>query len=1246
MAEITFTKGQEQAIHDEGKNILVAASAGSGKTRVLVERVIEKIKANTSVEELLILTFTEAAAREMKERIQAAIRQAIQQEDDSEKKRFYLQQLTKLNIADISTIDAFCLRIVKNYYYVVGLDPEFRLLTDETERILLRESVWDDLREELYGKEDELFEQLTLNFSNDRSDDGLTELIMELFDFANVNPDPKQWIRDLAKNYQLKDGNLEQSAFYQKSFLPFVAEKLNQASEQLKQALAILADAPNENGKLDKLEALYVAEAEMLTELKDSLASFNSYDELQQALKAVTFKRAPGARLEEDQKPYKDQAATLRTVAKETVEELFYKYFINTRAELLTLFSEAEKLTNKAGEVLLKFMQRYQSEKRRRHVLEFSDLEHLTLQILRQKDDTNVSELLKERYQEIMVDEYQDTNQLQEAILTTLARDNMFMVGDVKQSIYAFRLADPTLFLHKYHEFAKADHPDERIILAENFRSAENITATTNFIFTQIMDKRIGEMDYDKSAQLVYGLGKTHPIVEEMSTEIMLYTSENDPKQVKEQPIKMRWDEGEELAPDFEVNSSTEGQLALVAKRIKELCEQGYEIYDRNLKQIRPVTYGDIAILSETRTNHLLLSEELKKREIPFYIQKSQNYFQTTELRIMLALLALIDNPYQDIELVAVLRSPIVGLKENELAYLRINSKSGAYYQAVEKFYHRSKDELKEPFEEALHEKITHFMQQLTHFRDLAHKDELSNLILAIYEETGFLDYVGGMPGGSQRQANLHALYERAAMYEKSSFKGLFQFIGFIKKMQSKNDDLAEATLQTSEDTVNIMTIHGSKGLEFPIVFLIDATKKFNQRSLNKKYLLSEKDGLALTYLDPVKRIEHETLQKNIAKNTAKMKGAAEKMRLLYVALTRAQEKLIIVGGYPTKEDALKVLNRGKGPNTLLDDEVRANANCFLDWILPAVARHPAVRRACELETSLADLVIESNAEFELEFLSYVDIVTELDLPKFDLSVWLERQIELKKALSAKTIQKIDEILAGKYQYQGATKTAAYQAVSELKRLFDDPDLEQMAKITPELKQANRQTSDFAMPRFMVQETKVSPAAIGTAVHLLLQELDLTTPPTLERLKELLERLVADQVITPEVADKIDLAQVFGFYETPLGKQVVANQKTLRRELPFSMVLPAGNVFANLDETVTDPILVHGIMDGYYVNEDDEVVLFDYKTDKIINGDVEAIKERYYGQLQLYQKALEQILQKPVAHKYLYLFDNQQAIEL
>ncbi len=417
-------------------------------------------------------------------------------------------------------------------------------------------------------------------------------------------------------------------------------------------------------------------------------------------------------------------------------------------------------------------------------------------------------------------------------------------------------------------------------------------------------------------------------------------------------------------------------------------------------------------------------------------------------------------------------------------------------------------------------------------------------------------------------------------------------------------------------------------------------------RSLDKKYILSEKAGLAMNYLDQERRIEHETLVKNLAKQTARNKSAAENMRLLYVALTRAKEKLFIVAGYDSREQVEKLVNKAQTSELLLPDDVRANAKNFMDWILPAVARRKNIAQAFELLVNPPATLDEIPAEFEVNFANYNDIFDEQRLAQVDLTKWFDEQTTAQVKLTPEMVTKIDQILAGKYQHEAATRTAAYQAVSDIKRLFDDPDLEKMAKITPETT-ANREVGDFRKPRFMTEEVRVTPAAIGTAVHLLFQELDLTQTPTVTLIDDLLQRLIADDLITPEVAKQIDVTKLVAFYASPLGKDLLKNHTRAKREVAFSMVLPAGKVFDDLDDTLNDPILVHGIMDGYFITENDEVILFDYKTDHIYGEDgIEKIKQRYQGQLNLYQTALEQILNKPVTHKYLYLVELDQAIEL
>lgn len=1241
-----FTPAQQQAIDDEGHNILVAASAGSGKTRVLVQRVINKIKAGIGIDELLVVTFTEAAAKEMKERIQVALRKEIADTTSEDEKRRYLTQLSKLNVANISTLHAFCLQLLKRYYYVINLDPIFRMLTDETEAMLLKESVWDDLREEWYGKNDSIFEELVMNFSTDRSDDGFTDLVMKTFQFASANPNPTQWLEHLADEYRLGDNKLGESDFYQKKIKPNVIEMLELCHDNLTQGM----DAAAESG-FEVLYETFKEDLEQLEDLIDFLTGSNEWDEIRASLMNFKFKRAKAVRgLEPSEKKVRDEIKKgFRDETAKRIQNFAIQYFIADEKEVLETTKKALHLVEKLGEVVAQFSRRFAKEKRRRHVLDFNDLEHLTLEILNSQteDGMRVRQGLQAQFKEIMVDEYQDTNQLQETILTTIAQKNpgnMFMVGDVKQSIYGFRLAEPRLFLEKYERFAKADNDDQRIILAENFRSMENVTLFTNMIFAQLMDKKVGEMAYDKDARLVFG-AKYYPKMEPKA-ELLIYESEQESLEND--------DANEPVNDDFSIDGKAQGQVVLTAKKIKTMVEQKEPIYDRQTQEVRPVKYSDIAILAPTRNHNLILTDTFKKMGVPLYVQDSQNYFQTTELKIMMSLLQIIDNPYQDIPLVAVLRSPIVGLKENELAYLRINDKQADYYQAVLNFYHAYtvKSDTTD-FEQKLYYKISRFLDQLEMFREMAHQNELASLIWKIYNETGFLDYVGAMPGGAQRQANLHALYDRAAEYENSSFKGLFQFVRFINKMQAKDKDLGEAPSQALDNAVTVMTIHGSKGLEFPVVFLLDATHQFNQDALRKPYILSAKNGIGISYMDMESRIKSDTLMRVLSLENESKKQAAEQMRLLYVALTRAEQQLYLVGAYKDKDEAItKWRKAASSTDLVLNSGVRAVTKNFMDWIGMCLIRSSKVSAdlGVDLSTNEPKYIKELPFKCSISFYNNQQLGNFQEEASDNAQEWLSQQKNVvTEIVSTQAKKMIDTVLADNYGDLGLTKTTAYQAVSDLKRLFDDPDVLSMQSLELTMDEKNPQginryvQKEFGMPNFMAKETLVTPAEIGVATHLLLQKIPLDKKLSLEELNELLMTMVENQLITPEVAEKVDLNKILEFYESDLGKLLLESNAKVHREEPFSMIMPVGSLFKDIKNDTQEPVLVHGIIDGY-LKQEDGIILFDYKTDNFTSE--EKLLENYRGQLNLYAMALEDILNKKVIKKIIYSLDLGRSIEV
>lgn len=1238
MSATKFTSHQQQAIVDAGQNILVSASAGSGKTSVLVERVIQKILHGDSVANLLVVTFTDAASKGMRDRIQRALRQTMDQTSDYELKQRLRTEINQLGIADISTLHAFCLHLIKRYYYLIDLDPQFRLLTDTTERILLTESVWDDVRETLYATEDEKFEQLTQIFSNDRGDEGLANVVKQLDLFANATPMPYEWLQQLPTLYEVRGTSLTETDFYQNQVKPILMGILQQLSIDMAESIELALE-----DVFAKVKELLEEELMQIDAVLE-LVQHGTWDEIRTKLLNLNFKTMRRPK-DDEAKAVFERIKVTRNECKKQLSELGSTYFALDEQQTIEVMHAAQKVVTTLADVTWQYREAYQAEKKQRHVLDFSDLEHNALAILTSNstDGQRVVKQLRNHYSEIMVDEYQDTNQLQESILQMLTTEqpgNLFMVGDVKQSIYQFRLADPGLFLRKYEQYRQSRTDDgEAIILAENFRSVKNVTEFTNLIFKQLMDKKVGEMDYDEAAQLKYGATDYPP--EQTATEILLYESDNTTSQ-----------DELELTPDDKMT----GEVQMVGQRIKQMIKNNEQLYDRKTQKKRPITYGDITLLVPTRKNNNLIVEQFSRLEIPVTVNDAQNYFQATEVRIMMALLRVIDNPYQDIPLAAVLRSPIVGLDENELAYLRIQNKTDEYFAAVQTFHDGFDTNAATDFAQQIYTKIDRFLNQLVEFRLIANQNRLVKLIWEIYETTGFLEYVGGMPGGRQRQANLHALYERAHVYEESSFKGLFQFVRFIEQMQQQNQDLGEAPAQVSNDTVSVMTIHASKGLEFPVVFLMDATHQFNKDRMRQDYLMDAQAGIGITYLT-AERVKVETLQKQILKDTVNRKNQAEQMRLLYVALTRAEQRLLIVGTYPNVEKAITTWQRAfQSEQMQLPAQIRAQTNNFMDWIGMSLVRHPQFDASLLTTDNVWAGLTGDATKFEVKIYRVGDlnqsIETSSDKNEDSIQEQLTDSVEISGQISDVSRAAIKQVLHFNYEHAAATMTTAYQSVSEIKRLFEDPDNFQLGQLEfdPQARQKGRYVSDdFGQPKFMQTTVTPSAAEVGTATHLVLQTLDLWQQPTIEMVEQVIVRLTAGKIITTEVAQRINREQILQFFTTDLGKLILTQPKRLKREVPFSMLLNSNQLFAQLNDP-TERILIHGIIDGYLELEDG-VCLFDYKTDQI-NPDnerqieVEKIVQRYRGQVNLYAQALQQMTNKPVKHKYLYLLAANQLVEI
>lgn len=1226
MAKREYTASQKQAVYDHGSNILVSASAGSGKTSVLVERVIQKILAGENVDQLLVVTFTEAAAKEMKERIRVAITQQINQSDNHEQKKHLMDQLTRLGKAQISTIHAFCLSIIRSYYYVIELDPSFRIMTDTTESELLKEEVWNELREELYDIDNEVFAKLTQNFSGDRRDDNLRDLVLNLFEFANANPDSKLWLEQMGSNYEL-DGELMDSPFFKNKLIPDIKDQLQTI---YKKALSLKDIADQGSELIAKSRDVIDEEVSEVQSVLDN--GFGSdWNHLRTAMLSVDLTGRLSAARKDEVKEFNQIANEIRSDKVMGYRVLFNnlvnEYFKLPEDMLLNAVQDSKNLIDELIRVVTMFSDRFKNEKLERHSLDFSDLEHFALEIVTNESEAGlaVRHSFQKNFNEIIVDEYQDINPLQETLLSSVASTNpgnMFMVGDVKQSIYAFRMADPGLFLGKNDRFKDSDNPDERIILAENFRSMRNVDNFTNLIFNQIMDSKIGEIEYDDDAQLRYG-AKYYPDEIKNKTEVLVY------------------DEQKKQETDVPSMSQTDGQITMIAQKIRSMIRNQETIFDRKEQVKRPVQFGDIVLLSQTRSKNLKIVEIFKQFDIPIEVSDAQDYFQTTEISIMMDMLRIIDNPYQDIPLVAVLRSPMVGMNENELAFLRINQKTGDYFESLLHFEKSFKVDPENEFQANLKQKLDRFMQQLRKFRKLAQQSNLVNLVWAIYNDTGYLDYVGGMPDGPQRQNNLHALYNRAKAYEESSFKGVFQFVRFVEKMRDKKKDLAENPVKTSEESVLVMTIHGSKGLEFPFVFLIDANHGFNKQDQNRPYILDRNEGVGITLNDYVHHLSIDTPQKIEIKDTLQKRSLAEEMRVLYVALTRAEQRLIITGSTDDAEKALTGWSRAlQSENDLLDDPVREKAGNYLDWIGSSIVRIPVIAEQYNLEPVHT---IEFDGEVGLSFINTEELNQNIVV---DSSTNDEAPVVFNsdKSLEVPTdAQWINEVLNFKYRDEVATKTTAYQSVSEVKRIFDDPDKLEMnfSEVTNEqqLKTVNRFVNKtLPSPKFLEKVRKPKPTEIGTATHLVLQEIDLHQAVNEDVVQHLINDLVNNQVLAEEVARSINIDNILRFFESDMGQLMLAHPDEVQREAPFSMLVPAQTIFHEVKSE--DDILIHGIIDAY-LKIDGRVILLDYKTDFVKPGTKEAgvakIIDKYRGQINLYGLALENITQQTVTDKYLYL---------
>ena len=1207
-----WTKEQLDAINENGCDLLVAAAAGAGKTAVLVERIIRKITHDVNpvdIDRLLIVTFTNAAATEMRERIGDAIVKALETNPGS---KVLQRQLTLLHRASITTIHSFCLDVIRNNSHLTDIDPDFRI-ADATESVLMKGEVLEELFEEKYQEDSNReFLNLVECYGGSRDDRRLQELVLDLYEFVQSHPWPEKWLKKSTEAFNLPEGMDFSETEWGKTVLKNVKLELEGLLSILKSA----ADAAHSTRGLEPYVTCIDDDTERVSQLLAAVTG--KWDGICAAFSSLEFGRLPRCGKDAD-----EGVGQYVKAARDDVKKRLGKHksdtFTADSCQIAGDLQSVYPLMACLSRLVLEFGEKYAARKHEKSLLDFNDLEHLCLEILTATDEngntapSGVAYEYRERFEEILVDEYQDSNLVQEVLLGTISRrgsdrPNMFMVGDVKQSIYRFRQARPELFLEKYNRYADTSGgPDRRILLYKNFRSRKEVINGVNFIFRQIMSEAVGELDYGDSEALNYGSDYDD---EERKIELhILDAADDEALDVSEAGTAAEGsgEDSNELEETEDKPDLIQCEARLAARRIKELmgasgAENSLRVYDKKLGSYRNAEYRDIVVLMRTTRNWAdIFLEELGIQGIPAYADTSGGYFQTVEVQTMMSLLQVIDNPFQDIPLLSVLRSPVAAFTPDELVDIRMADKESAFYQALKKAAEG---------DSGVAEKTRTFLSRLDKWRKKSLYMSIDELIWYLYSDTGYYSYAGAMPGGVRRQANLRMLFERARQYEKTSYKGLFNFINFIDRLKSSGGDMGSArVLGENDNVVRIMSIHKSKGLEFPIVIVAGCGKRFNLQDMNRSILFHHDLGFGPDLVDPEKRISYPTAPKEALRQKIKLETLSEEMRILYVAFTRAREKLIITG---TARDFSSASARWADcpdmDSPKLPQYKTMKAMNYLDWIGPAVMgdRNPGWK-----------VVVWEKKKFHS--------AESQESADSDLLDWIGAHDGNQSA--GEHYEEVDRRLGWVYPYSASVKLPTKVSVTELKKRFN-------AEFSGELGvQESGKAPLVRNPQFLEGVKEPGPAEKGTVLHFVMQHLDLRHTSGVDDISCQVRNMVDNELISEYQSAMVDLRKILEFLKSPLGMRVLKAERVFR-EVSFNI---------ELESVEDDFILLQGVIDCYF-EEGDGIVLIDYKTDYVPKGGVHLIKERYAMQIEYYTRALEKLTGKRVKEKYIYLFWNGEVI--
>ncbi len=1281
---VKYTPQQQQVIDTRGCNLLVSAAAGSGKTAVLTERIVKMISDETKpvdIDRLLVVTFTNAAAAEMRERIGEAIGKRLEAQPDNE----HLQkQATLVHNAQITTIDSFCMFVIRNNFNDIGLDPGFRV-ADEGELKLLKQDVMKELLEERFAGRDEDFLHCVEYFSTGNRDDAIEGHILKLYQFAESNPWPEEWLEERKGDYGIRDlDELERA-----KFVRFGLEQAGRMAEdcllRMEDCIKICQqpDGPYMYGEILEKEA----------EALQKLTGVKRYGEGYALFQGMTFGRLPSKKDSSVSAQKREMVQEIRKGIKGTIKNICGKFFPAPPETALEYIKGSSGAVRTLIDLTLAFKEALDRKKRESNIIDFSDMEHLALSILVRKTEGN-RELksyvpspaaldYREYFEEILIDEYQDSNLVQEMILESISGEengkfNRFMVGDVKQSIYKFRLARPEIFMEKYEEYGKekaengkekAENGNERakkrrIDLHKNFRSRQEVLDSVNFIFSRIMGKRLGGIEYDEDAALYPGA--SYPAHGEEGgkspncTELLLIRKEAEEENGEGGGAGPGQQEGKKL-------SDRQREAYAVAKRIKELAGH-FLVTDKESGELRKASYKDIVILLRTNAGwDEDFKSILKEEGIPSHVLSRTGYFAAKEIRVLLQLLRVLDNPNQDIPLFGVLQSFFGGFTDEETAYIRgiaEDRKKSLYFCLKEgvkeegragregETEERREEENGEPkLKKGLKEKISAFLNFLDEYRDKTVYLPIHDLLQDIITRTGYGNYVAALPGGSQRQANVQMLLEKASAFQQTSYYGLFHFVRYMEQLEKYDVDYGEANiLDENADVVRIMSIHKSKGLEFPICFVCGLAKKFNMQDMNGKMIADVGMGIGVDYVDVEHRLQGKTLRKNMIGEKMRLDNLGEELRVLYVALTRAREKLIMTGiiDKPEKKLAMLLPVAGRGNGQLAYGEL-AGAGNYLDFLLPALCVHEGFAplwNTCGLEApengrnrgeETAENGIGGKEErwdgwegqMEIKILGEEDFLAA-DIKEQIAAEGARNRLERSDALTdtdSELMTRMSEKFAHPYKHGNLADLYTKTTVSELKKAGQEEEQDFSFRLYEE------ETVIPYIPKFMREEESIGGAGRGTAFHKVMEQMDFGADA--EPVEAQIERLWREGMLSEEHRQALSIPAIKKFLSTNLARRMAAAEKKgrLYREQPFVLGLPAEEL--NEKFPSDELVLIQGIIDVYF-EEDGEIVVADYKTDRVDSG--EELAQKYEKQLEYYARAVNRLTGKKVKQKIIYSF--------